>query len=69
MPSTVGNYLNFLRLEDKVLIPQYGLKEDEAAYLEFVNIFGAENVIKVAHDIDKLADIGGVLNCMSWVAF
>ncbi|MDP8267952.1 MAG: agmatine deiminase family protein [Candidatus Tenebribacter davisii] len=69
MPSAVANYLNFLRLADKVFIPQYGIKEDETAYLEFVNLLGSENVIKVTHYISKLADLSGVLNCMSWVAF
>jgi agmatine deiminase len=69
MPSAVGNYINFLRLGDKVLIPQYGLREDEAAYNEFAKFFGKTNVIKISKDISKLADLGGVLNCFSWVAF
>jgi agmatine deiminase len=69
MPSAIGNYINFLRLGDKVLIPQYGLKEDESAYNEFVKFFGKTNVIKISKDISKLADLGGVLNCFSWVAF
>ena len=69
MPSAVGNYINFLRLGDKVLIPQYGIKEDEAAYNEFAKFFGKANVIKISKDISKLADLGGVLNCFSWVAF
>lgn len=69
MPSAVGNYINFLRLGDKVLIPQYGLKEDEIAYNEFAKFFGKANVIKFTKDIGKLADLGGVLNCFSWVAF
>jgi agmatine deiminase len=69
MPSAVGNYINFLRLGDKVLIPQYGFREDEAAYDEFAKFFGKANVIKISKDISKLADLGGVLNCFSWVAF
>jgi agmatine deiminase len=69
MPSAVGNYINFLRLGDKVLIPQYGIREDEAAYDEFTKFFGKANVIKISKDISKLADLGGVLNCFSWVAY
>lgn len=69
MPSAVGNYINFLRLGNKVLIPQYGLREDEAAYNEFAKFFGKANVIKISKDINKLADLGGVLNCFSWIAF
>jgi len=69
MPSAFGNYVNFLRLGDKVLIPQYGIKEDEAAFKVFADYFGADNVIKISYDVDKLAHLGGVLNCISWVAF
>jgi len=52
-----------------VFLPQYGAKEDKAAYDKFVEIFGSGNVITVSNDINELASWGGVLNCFSWVAF
>jgi len=69
IPSAFGNYINFLRLDEKVFLPQFGGREDEAAYNTFVDIFGSENVIKVNSCIKDLASFGGVLNCFSWVAF
>ena len=38
-------------------------------YDEFTKFFGKANVIKISKDISKLADLGGVLNCFSWVAY
>jgi len=69
MPSAFGNYINFLRLGNKIIIPQYGIEEDKAAYKVFSNYFGEENVVTISYDIEKLAHLGGVLNCISWIAF
>ncbi len=69
IPSAEGNYMNFLRLENTILLPQYGDIEDKAAYNKFTDIFGEDNVIKIEDDIDKLAKWGGVLNCISWLSY
>lgn len=61
--------MNFLRLGDKILLPQYGESEDIAAYDKFSEIFGEGNVIKIEGEIKRLAELGGVLNCISWLAY
>ena len=63
----VNNHLNRLRLGNHLLMPMYGCPEDEMA----VNVIKKElpdiNVIKVdSKEIYRLAERGGVLNCISW---
>lgn len=62
-PSAYGNYVNFLKIGDTIFLPQYGLSTDLAAKKEYVKYF---KVIPINIDVDKLAELGGVLNCITW---
>jgi agmatine/peptidylarginine deiminase len=66
MPSSFGNYINFLRLGNIVYIPQYGIPQDANAIDKIKSIEPQLTIIKVSADIEKLAKFGGVLNCISW---
>lgn len=60
--SAEGSYINYFRIEDRIYLPQYGLKEDISARKIFKE-FGF-NVIPVPH-CKHLAFLGGVLNCIT----
>jgi len=68
--SAVGNHINFLRLGNKLLLPYYGIPEDEIAREVLQNALPDIEVIPVdIPGIKKLASKGGVLNCITWCYF
>jgi agmatine deiminase len=64
LPSAVGLYLNFLRVRNLVLVPVYGLREDELALRKIESVLPGVRVIPVPSI--HLAREGGVLNCVTW---
>jgi agmatine deiminase len=61
-------YLNFLQMENLLLIPQFGIDEDEQALIQFKQFFpeyAAKGQIE-SIDATVLIKDGGVLNCASW---
>jgi agmatine deiminase len=64
LPSAVGLYLNFLRVGNLVLVPVYGLPEDELALRKIESVLPGVRVIPVPSL--HLAKEGGVLNCVTW---
>lgn len=63
-PSAFGNYINYLRIGNKIFLPQYGnIAMDKVARMSYEKYF---EVIPITTDIKKLAYLGGVLNCISW---
>ena len=66
MPSAVGCYVNFLRIGDLVILPQFGLEQDAEALAACRRIFGGNIKVETV-DCSTLALEGGVLNCVSWM--
>jgi agmatine deiminase len=64
--SAVGNYVNFLRIGNLVLVPAYGVPQDEQA-CRTLEAACPELTIVPVPCVD-LARQGGVLNCISWTA-
>jgi agmatine deiminase len=64
MPSAVGNYLNFLRVGRLVVVPAYGLPEDEIARTTLAEAH--PGVVIEALSCQEHAAEGGVLNCSTW---
>lgn len=63
-PAT-GCYINFLQVGQKIFLPTFNdRKNDELAFDRFCEIYGSGNVVKVPSL--PFAQLGGVLNCMSW---
>jgi len=70
MSSASGNHLNFLRLGNLILVPAYGIPEDEKAIEILRKNLPNVDVIPVnIPGIKLLASKGGVLNCITWVYF
>jgi agmatine deiminase len=59
-----GIYINFLQMKEVVIVPTYGLKEDEQVIQQIKELFPRQRVIGV--DCQEIAREGGVLNCISW---
>lgn len=61
--SAVGCYLNFLETEQHLLLPVFGAEMDAETITMAEDIF-KKTVIPI--DIHEVAEMGGVLNCISW---
>ncbi|HSZ85816.1 MAG TPA: agmatine deiminase family protein [Puia sp.] len=59
-----GCYINYLQMENVVIIPTFGIKEDDVVVKQFEEIFKGQTIATInCHDIAKN---GGVLNCITW---
>ena len=64
MPSAVGDYVNLLRVGRLLIVPAYGLPEDEVAQEILGRLFLDCSVVRLS--CCRVASEGGVLNCISW---
>jgi len=64
LPSAVGIYINYLRVGNVVVVPGYDRPEDEVALKKVRQVMPDAIVSQVP--CRKLAEKGGVLNCISW---
>lgn len=59
-------YLNFLQTKDLMLIPKFGIEEDNQAF-EKIESFYPDYKGKIAQiDMNETVIFGGTLNCISW---
>lgn len=65
VPWAVGNYVNFLRVGDLILLPSYGRKEDTQAQRALEKAIPGTN-IRPIHCAQLARKGGGVLSCISW---
>lgn len=59
-----GEYINFLQMQQAVIIPTFGIKEDDAVVKQFEQLFAGQKIAVV--DGNDLAFDGGILNCITW---
>jgi agmatine deiminase len=59
-----GCYINFLELNNTVIVPTFGINEDETAVKKFENLFKDKNVSSI--ESNEVAGNGGILNCITW---
>lgn len=64
VPSAKGNYVNFLRVGDLIVVPAYDSPEDEVACRTLERLCPTAKVVSL--DAQELAEDGGVFNCISW---
>jgi agmatine deiminase len=76
--SGEGIYINFLLLDDLIIMPAYGdkkekevmktdkevMKTDDAAMEKLAGLYDVRKVIKV--NAKKLSQMGGMINCVTW---
>jgi agmatine deiminase len=59
-----GDYINFLQMQNNVIIPTFGITEDDIAVRQFEQLFKGQQITTV--DSNEVADNGGILNCITW---
>ena len=59
-----GEYINFLQMQQAIIIPTFGIKEDDVVIKQFEQLFTGQRIATV--DGNDLAFDGGVLNCITW---
>ncbi len=64
IPSAVGNYANFLRVGSLVVLPAYGVAQDDLACRALERLLPGARVVSLR--CEGLAREGGVLNCVAW---
>lgn len=57
-------YINYLQVQDLILLPALGLNEDEEALEQFQSIFINQHIEQV--NVSEIVQLGGALNCVSW---
>jgi agmatine deiminase len=62
------SYINFLQTKDFILLPKYGIDEDEQALEQIKSHFSDYvNNGRIAQvDMTEIVSYGGALNCISW---
>jgi agmatine deiminase len=66
--SATGNYINYLQIGNLVILPAYGVREDNEVAKYFKKIFPKGTIIETA-GASRLSRHGGVFNCISWNVF
>lgn len=64
IPSAVGLYINYLRVGNIVVLSGYNRPEDQDAFQKVQQVMPDATVFQVP--CRRLAERGGVLNCISW---
>ena len=64
IPSAAGCYVNFLRTDKLLILPVFGVAQDDAAMRRFESLFSGTQVVPLS--CTELARAGGCLNCLSW---
>ena len=59
-----GCYINYLQMENLIIVPTFGLKEDDQAVRKFEELFPGQTIASV--ESRDIAEQGGVLNCITW---
>ncbi|GAB3534886.1 hypothetical protein GCM10027443_22760 [Pontibacter brevis] len=59
-----GVYINFLQMANTLILPTFGIIEDDAVVKQFEELFRGHRIATI--DSNLIADEGGVLNCITW---
>lgn len=59
-----GAYINFLQVDDLIIVPTFSIAEDVEVMSRFKEIFPRHKLVSIA--VPELIAKGGALNCISW---
>lgn len=59
-----GIYINYLQMKDIIIVPTYGMKEDDRVVRQLKELFKDVRIVTI--DCNDIANEGGVLNCITW---
>ena len=59
-----GDYINYLQMEENIIVPTFGFKDDDIVLRQFEQLFSGQKISPI--NSNAIANNGGVLNCISW---
>ena len=59
-----GDYINYLQMENTVIVPTFGIEEDDEVVKQFEQLFAGQTIATVPSN--EIANDGGILNCITW---
>ncbi|MDI3321989.1 agmatine deiminase family protein [Pinibacter soli] len=59
-----GTYINYLQMENTIIVPIFGIKEDDNAVKQLETIFAGQTIVTI--ESNDIAKEGGILNCITW---
>ena len=59
-----GIYINFLQMENLIIIPAFNKKEDEQTFKLFEELYKSNKIVSI--NSNDIAKDGGILNCITW---
>jgi agmatine deiminase len=59
-----GDYINYLQMNNIIVIPIFGLDDDEIVVRQFEQIFKGQTIATI--DSNEVANNGGIINCITW---
>jgi agmatine deiminase len=59
-----GDYINYLQMENIVIVPTFNFNEDDLAVRQLEQIFSSKKVVTI--DGNEIANNGGIINCITW---
>jgi agmatine deiminase len=59
-----GIYINYLEMDGLIIVPTFGIKEDEEAVLLIEQLFPTKKILTL--NSSEIAKKGGILNCITW---
>lgn len=62
-----GEYINYLHMENLIVIPTFGMPEDDIVVKQFEDLFKGYQIETI--ECNELAKNGGILNCITWNIF
>jgi agmatine deiminase len=62
--SAIGCFINYLRVQQVIVVPTFGIKQDDRAVCRMEQLFPDATIVPLR--CEDLARKGGVLNCCTW---
>ncbi len=59
-----GDYINFLQIQNLIIVPTFGINEDEIVVKSLEEIYKGQTILTI--DSNEIADKGGIVNCVTW---
>ncbi len=59
-----GDYINYLQMENIIIVPIFDIAEDDIVVKQFETLFKGQTIVTI--NGNEIANDGGVLNCITW---
>ncbi|MGR3741142.1 agmatine deiminase family protein [Companilactobacillus sp. DQM5] len=63
VPSATGLYINMMKTDEAVYVPQYNLPEDKEV-VQLLSQYTDKKLVPI--NVKQLSTLGGSINCLTW---